>query len=177
MSKPLILALLAPLVALAACGDDDPGTEPSASTPDAATAGDGGGGGDPVRLFSGDASIADAPIDRDPGYRDPRAGDAACLAPNLLCPTQDPDASPDAGPVCVAVGTDVDNCGACGHQCVGPGATCIASMCACSDLEFDYCADTGCMDVSSDTNNCGACGNVCDPNLYNDCVSGRCVAD
>jgi hypothetical protein len=109
-------------------------------------------------------TIVDASVDRDPGYRDPRQSDAGCTAPNLVC-----------NGTCVAVGSDTSNCGKCGNQCTGPGATCIAGGCTCTGPLFDYCDGTGCMDVSSDTNNCGRCGNVCDPTQFNACVAGVCV--
>jgi hypothetical protein len=83
----------------------------------------------------------------------------------------------DAGLVCVAVTSDVDNCGACGKTCAGPSATCIGGQCACSQLGFLYCsAAAGCIDTTSDVNNCGACGNACDPSQFNACVGSLCVS-
>ena len=100
-------------------------------------------------------------------------GDGACAAPNRVCGGGD-----DAGPACVDVTHDVDNCGACGNQCMGPSAICIAGACACSQLGFLYCdsAAGGCIDTTSDVNNCGACGMVCDPNQFNACAGSLCVS-
>jgi hypothetical protein len=96
------------------------------------------------------------------------------VTPNLVCGG---DGGSDAGPVCVAVTTDVDNCGACGNQCLGPSATCIGGQCACSQLGLLYCSSAaGCIDTTSDVNNCGACGNVCDPNQFNACAGSLCVS-
>jgi hypothetical protein len=127
--------------------------------------GSGAGNGTGTQPSSGGGSpIADASVDHDPGYRDPHQTDAGCTAPNLVC-----------NGTCVAVGSDLSNCGKCGNQCTGPGATCVAGLCDCSAPLFDYCNGTGCMDVSNDVNNCGKCGNVCDPNQFNACVAGVCV--
>src|SRR4051794_19443069 len=114
MSKLLISAILVPFALAAACGDANPGDV----APQPASGGAEGGiameAGSPAQLLGGDASLAaDAPPDRDPGFRDPHAPEAGCTAPNKVCPTQDPDAGPDAGPVCVAIGTDEQNCGDC----------------------------------------------------------------
>ena len=118
-----------------------------------------------------DASANDAGYDA--GFRDPHTSDAGCSAPNMLC-----DVGSDAGPVCIDLKNDVNNCGKCGATCTGTGATCLAGMCACTGTLFAYCADQGgCIDVSNDVNNCGACGNVCDPNQFNNCAAGVCVND
>jgi hypothetical protein len=123
-------------------------------------------------------------------FRDPIDAGEKCAAPNVACPTSaalpgatDPAADPSADAaapaprtVCVAVLTDVGNCGACGNACTGPGATCIGGTCACTGPLFDYCAGAaGCMDVSSDNANCGACAKACDQG--SSCAQGVCVAN
>ena len=84
--------------------------------------------------------------------------------------------------VCVDLQTDNDNCGSCGHVCVGP-SRCINGHCSCNT-----CGDGGknpysricggqCTDTSSDFYNCGSCGNVC-PDSVNGfagiCNCGQC---
>ena len=178
MTKVLFSVGFMILASLAGCGDDpDRISDPPAAMV-AATVTE---AGPPAQMPSGlpggpDAGARDASIDRDPGYRDPLKGGGGCSAPNKLC-GGDPDAGPDAGPpVCVAIGTDVDNCGACGNQCSGPSASCVGSQCSCTAVGFDYCIGTGCMDVTADPNNCGACGKVCPPEATA-CVAGACIPD
>ena len=156
----------------AGCGAGDPPGIPAgpgamAASHDASSTGTPDNPGAPGSAGDGGA-IADSSIDRDPGYRDPRQADGACVTPNKVC------TGADASSACVAIGTDVANCGDCGKRCAGPSATCVASNCTCTDVGFDYCAG-GCMDVSADLNNCGRCGNVCDPATFTDCVAGTCV--
>lgn len=154
-----LLATAALVLAFAeGCGGSDPGwinSGPGAH----ATAG-GQSNGSPSTTSGDGGSGADA----GPTYRDPSSGDGGCSAPNLVC-----------GGKCVAVGSDHDNCGACGAACIGSDSVCNAGKCGCSGPLVDYCDGTGCMDVSSDTSNCGSCGNVCDPNQFDSCVNGMCV--
>jgi hypothetical protein len=131
---------------------DGPGAHPSTDKGTASGAGDDGG-----------APLAPAP-DGGNGYQNPTDPDAGCQAPNMLC-----------GGVCIAVGSDPSNCGACGNACMGGDAVCLAGQCACTGQLQDYCAGVGCMDVSSDFNNCGACGNACDPNNDQACTGGVCI--
>jgi hypothetical protein len=139
-----------------ACGDGDPSESSAGLGPGPnPTTGTAGPSNPPVPVFQHDAG---------PGFRDPDAGDAGCKAPNMIC-----------SGACVATGSDPDHCGNCDTKCIGPTATCLGGQCACGP-GFDYCAGTGCMDVSTDTNNCGACGNVCDPNQFDACMAGQCVA-
>ncbi|GAF90070.1 unnamed protein product [marine sediment metagenome] len=174
MRNLLISGLFVSLAALVGCGDADPGG--ISDTPGPTPTSD--GGSPTQRLQSGtgadDAAttveVQDASIDHDPGYRDPRQADGGCESPNLIC-----NGGGDAGvAACVAVTTDVDNCGQCGTQCVGQSASCIASQCSCTDVGFAYCTG-GCTDTSSDVTNCGTCGNACGPNVT--CVAGACVPD
>ena len=99
-----------------------------------------------------------------PDYRDPKAGDGACSAPNLVC-----------GGVCVDPSGDTGNCGGCGKTCLGGGAVCNAGSCGCLGTLMDYCDVVGCMDVSQDFNNCGACGNACNPDSDEKCEAGKCM--
>jgi len=162
--KSLILAVFGLFPLGAGCSDDPspapfgPGAEGPASGPATGTQASSTNGG------AADGCATDASVDHDPGYRDPTKVDGGCASPNKVC-----------GSACVDVGSDIDNCGACGNTCTGDGAKCTAGTCGCIGPLFDYCAGTGCMDVSSDTNNCGSCGNVCDPNNSDSCVSGVCV--
>lgn len=145
---PLALVLIA-------CSGSDPGW--IAGSP---------GAHDSTFKPSGNAPAPDggAGKDADPGFRDPKGGDGGCALPNLVC-----------GGACVAVGSDHDNCGACGNTCIGVDSKCNAGTCACSGPLIDYCAGVGCMDVSTDVNNCGSCGFVCDVNQYDSCVNGMCA--
>lgn len=119
--------------------------------------------------MAGMGSSGDAGPDGN-GFRDPKAGDAACTMPNEVC-----------NGACTDVSSDHDNCGACGKSCIGSGPSgdsmCVAGNCSCTGALVDYCDGIGCMDVRSDVNNCGSCGNVCDPNLYNACSDGNCIMD
>lgn len=145
--------ILAAIPLLVACGSDPSWIPPSPGAHDSNSA--------PAAPAH---PVADAGHDADPGYRDPKQIDGGCALPNLVC-----------GGACVPVGSDHDNCGACGAACLGGDSTCIAGKCACSGPLTDYCDGTGCMDVSADTSNCGSCGNVCDPSVYDICLNGMCA--
>jgi hypothetical protein len=132
--------------AIAGCGD--------ASTPRID-----GPGAHQSDITGGDGGAA-----ADASYKDPKAVDAGCSAPNMTC-----------GSVCIAIDTDPANCGACGNACIGSDAVCNGAKCSCSGQLEDYCDGVGCMDVSSDFNNCGSCGNACDPNNDQACSGGVCV--
>lgn len=75
--------------------------------------------------------------------------DPTCPADQQLC-----------GGACIAVGTDHDNCGACGHAC-GAGQTCSASQCECPE-DRTVCG-LDCADLASDPAHCGSCPVACDP--------------
>ena len=99
----------------------------------------------------------------DPGYRDPAAQDGGCSAPNKVC-----------GGRCVSIANEVGHCGDCGRACIGGGAICVASTCACTQTGFQYCAASGgCIDVTADNANCGTCGRACAGNEA--CENGDCV--
>ena len=164
-------AILPTLLAVLAAGgvgcSDDPETPPL--DPGGAALTDQPEAGAPK--FGARPNPGEAGVDAAASFRDPKPpADAACTQPNQLCPNG------DGGTVCIDVGNDTNNCGACGAQCTGPGAACIAGSCTCTGPEFAYCPSLGgCLDVSSDINNCGACGNVCDPNQFTACASGGCT--
>jgi hypothetical protein len=161
-ANTLLFSVLLALPFAGGCSDDPPAAPPfgPSGQPGTSTA-DGGvsllGDGGAATGFD----AADPP--KDAGYRDPQAVDGGCTAPNLVCNGK-----------CVAIGSDINNCGACGNVCTGPGATCVAAACACVGPLFDYCAGNGCQDVSGDINNCGGCGKACDQNQFNVCSSGVC---
>ena len=146
LAGPFILAA----VVTVACGDasapriDGPSVGPSYSSGDGGKTGDAGADG--------------------PSYRDPKAGDGACTAPNLVC-----------GGACVDPGADTGNCGGCGKACLGTSSVCNAGSCGCLGTLMDYCDGVGCMDVSQDFDNCGACGNACNPDTDDKCEAGKCM--
>jgi hypothetical protein len=78
--------------------------------------------------------------------------------------------------------TDVNNCGACNHVCVGVNATavCAAGICGyvCASGFQDCNNDpVGCeTNVETDVNNCGACNHVCQGvHTTMACAGGNCV--
>jgi hypothetical protein len=113
-------------------------------------------------------ALKDGGVDGGPDFRDPKAGDGACVAPNTVC-----------NGACVSLLVDENNCGQCGRVCQGgSGAACIGGACTCTAIGMMYCDDgqgTGCRDVRTDVNNCGACGSVCDPNQFDRCENGQCL--
>jgi hypothetical protein len=154
MDRPLasfVFLGFSAVFAIAGCGDastpriDGPGAHQSG------VAGDGGSG-----------TTGNAP-DASP-YKDPKAQDGGCSAPNEVC-----------SGVCTAVDTDPANCGGCGSACIGSDAVCNGGKCGCSGQLEDYCDGVGCMDVSSDFANCGMCGYACDPNNDQACAGGVCI--
>jgi hypothetical protein len=69
------------------------------------------------------------------------------------------------------VGSDPDNCGACGHSC-GAGGFCFHGSCASScDAPLSRCGAL-CVDLQSDPANCGHCGNACESGI---CAQGTCL--
>src|SRR6516162_1638813 len=69
---------------------------------------------------------------------------------------------------CINVmGSDSQNCGACGHVC-GTGSTCQSGTCACGSGLLS--CNNAC--VSQDTSNCGSCGHTCTGTQV--CASGTC---
>ena len=108
----------------------------------------------------------------------------ACLAQVCTASVQNQTCADDAGSFgsccgtsCVHKGSDPNNCGTCGRQCVG-NETCAGSSCAidaCDALaqnlvchrdsgfgiDTGKCCSNACLDTRRDRNNCGACGRVC----------------
>jgi hypothetical protein len=80
---------------------------------------------------------------------------------------------------CTFLGSDVNNCGACGHICDPPGpeqyVACVDGNClyACFDSSAILC-DGMCTAVNWDQYNCGACGNVCARETPY-CFLGECI--
>ena len=129
------------------------------------------GGGDDASAATGPlfgpGGARDAGQDRAPDFRDPKAGDGSCGAPNTVC-----------SGACVSLNTDESHCGLCGRACQGGGTQCVGGTCQCTAIGMAYCDDaqgTGCRDVASDVNNCGSCGFVCDANLYDRCENSACL--
>jgi hypothetical protein len=73
------------------------------------------------------------------------------------------------GGLCVDLGSDLNNCGACGSNCPAP-FSCIEGACRCPG-EFGYSCTGVCIDLGSDPANCGACGYVCPSGV---CSGGVC---
>lgn len=105
----------------------------------------------------------------------PTDADPPCTAGRTRC-----------GDACVATGSDLRNCGACGAECViGVRATGVAcrsgacvSTCAAGFADCDGNNANGCeVELSRDARNCGACGNQCPSRWCCRRVSGedRCV--
>lgn len=86
------------------------------------------------------------------------------------------------GSYCADLGSDPDNCGACGNVCAEPGpyeyGTCIFGQCEYACYEGAVYCDGLCTFLDSDPLNCGACGNVCPESApycsLGVCVSGEC---
>ncbi len=77
------------------------------------------------------------------------------VADLTACPTDTP-------PVCANLNDDSQNCGTCGHVCVG-GEQCdvtTAGVCACPPSNPDLCA-ASCTNTTNDPSNCGVCGTTC----------------
>jgi hypothetical protein len=75
------------------------------------------------------------------------------------------------GSACVDLGSDLNNCGACGSDCPAP-FSCIEGACRCPG-EFGYSCTGVCIDLGSDPANCGSCGNVC--GAERSCINGFCL--
>ncbi|MCA9710805.1 MAG: hypothetical protein KDK70_33495 [Myxococcales bacterium] len=87
-----------------------------------------------------------------------------------------PDGGSLCGSDCVFLGSDNNNCGACGVVCSGVGEECIGAMC----VDTDPCdggpgtpCGSECVDINNDDNNCGDCGRNCDDNEI--CTNGDCI--
>jgi hypothetical protein len=96
-------------------------------------------------------------------------GATACNAPSQCC-------DPQNG-VCADLGSDSQNCGACGHACTAP-LTCVGGACACNGVVCatgDMCCTTGCRNLANDAQNCGGCGRACGEGFA--CVAGACTCN
>jgi len=109
---------------------------------------------------------------------------AGCIPAAPNCATGDQCCSM----LCIDVGTDLSNCGACGRACSSAHVTtpscnnklcapsCAAGWADCNHLRSPN-ADDGCETNVYDVTHCGACGApACNlPNATPDCPAGACV--
>ena len=86
--------------------------------------------------------------------------------------------------ICAIFGSDVNNCGSCGHVCNLPNATSTCNNGQCAILNcnsgFADCngiASDGCeVNLNGDPANCGTCGSLCSfPNATAACTGGGCI--
>jgi len=94
----------------------------------------------------------------------------SCVSARAACPTGQTDCAP-FGPaaVCVALATDVANCGACNRPCP-VGLTCTAGVCVCPTGQT-LCG-RACVDPQADSAHCGGCGRACTGGQT--CQTGAC---
>lgn len=138
-----------------------------------------------------DVALDDAGIDagsdggQDGGQDAGPRCEPACGTAQACCP----DGA--GGGSCARLATDIENCGACGIDCVatGRGDSCQTSSCACGDFilgclgtSTSTCCvppagggDPHCANLVRDFRDCGACGSECDPRRASDCDARRCV--
>ena len=83
------------------------------------------------------------------------------------CPMGDP-----CGNECVFLGSDENNCGACGNTCAR-GQVCSAGVCSAVCARPLASCGTECIDTTSDPDHCGGCDMACSNGR---CVDGSCVA-
>jgi hypothetical protein len=74
------------------------------------------------------------------------------------------------GGIYVDLGSDRDNCGACGNSCAWD-SECVAGECSCPGTAA-ACGDI-CVELDDNPKNCGACGNVCGADQW--CDGGTCT--
>lgn len=139
-----------------------------------------------------DATASDAGLDAtvdagtDAGPRDAGPMCEPVCAINEACCAVD-----EGGAACTSIVRNIENCGACGLDCVetGRGDSCQASQCACGDfllgcigtLQSTCCVSPPggrpphCANLARDALDCGVCGNECDPMRTNACQGARCV--
>ncbi len=86
-----------------------------------------------------------------------------------------PSGTTDCNGTCVALSSDVNNCGACGNAC---GADEVCALGTCMDTGTTGCpvnltdCNGTCVDTDADAANCGSCGNACTGGLV--CAAGLC---
>ena len=73
---------------------------------------------------------------------------------------------------CTDVGSDRQNCGACGNLC-GEGLVCSNGKCDKQCPGDQRLCAGACVQVQSDIKHCGSCDNVCTENER--CQNGKCV--
>lgn len=95
----------------------------------------------------------------------------------------------EAGPTCIDVTEDADNCGACGIVCAeGRGTVCQMGRCVCGASETGCAGDDGnfccppsdtqprsyCANLLTAGDDCGECGQECEAARSDRCVGGLC---
>ena len=99
----------------------------------------------------------------------PLANDV-CKDGTCQCPATAATPCPTAAPTrCVDLGSDEQNCGACGNVCA-TGATCTSENCACPSGQ-EVCAGA-CVSTQTDPQHCGDCATTCPASAT--CSSGTC---
>jgi hypothetical protein len=89
------------------------------------------------------------------------AGVCGCPAGTATC----------GGTTCInLMGSDANNCGACGHSCLG--GACSQGTCACPASAPDLCG-SACVNLQTDPLNCGSCGFNCASSGFG-CSGGQC---
>lgn len=88
------------------------------------------------------------------------AGGAACVAPQMVCPSGG----------CVDLQTSDQNCGACGTAC-SAGKHCAQGACQCAAGQM-ACGDS-CVDLMTSSQHCGSCEQACPADGM--CKAGHCV--
>src|SRR5262249_48654388 len=81
----------------------------------------------------------------------------------------------DCNGTCTFLGSDPENCGACGNICPDSAPICVQGACSPCYPGQTLCGNS-CSDPRFDPDNCGACGNVCGDDAPN-CIYGACFAN
>ena len=110
--------------------------------------------------------------------------DPGCAPAERCCGAED-------GPTCTPILNDVENCGACGFDCVAEnrGASCEQGDCVCGRATLgclgtrqSFCCpplapggEPYCADLDRDISDCGGCGEPCPALRTSRCTGGTCI--